>query len=330
MARSCPFCISTATRFWPNRAGRAKATRCAPIALWVMATMSISSRAMIRWRCTSDFAETLERCYHRSARYQNSARQVGFTERPRWPVIILRTPKGWTGPHRGGWHHRRGNIPCPPGAGRRCQEQSGTSENSGGVDAQLSAGSRSSTRDGRLTSRTGRSLRHRASGAWEPIPMPTAANCWLIWRSRLYRTTPLRSKQPATEHHESTRQLGKLLRESVLRNAEQRNFRLFCPDETNSNRLGDVFEVENRCLVEDHCPTDDHISPDGRVMEVLSEHLCQGWLEGYLLTGRHGLFATYEAFAMVSASMTVQHAKWLQEASQAGLARARSLRSIFC
>ncbi len=91
------------------------------------------------------------------------------------------------------------------------------------------------------------------------------------------------------------------------------NFRLFCPDETNSNRLGDVFEVENRRWVEPMIPIDDHLSPDGRVMEVLSEHLCHGWLEGYLLTGRHGLFATYEAFAMVSASMTVQHAKWLEK-----------------
>jgi xylulose-5-phosphate/fructose-6-phosphate phosphoketolase len=120
-------------------------------------------------------------------------------------------------------------------------------------------------------------------------------------------------KKPATERHESTRQLGKMLRDIFTRNAQQQNFRLFCPDETNSNRLGNVFEVENRCSVENIVATDDHISPDGRVMEVLSEHLCQGWLEGYLLTGRHGLFATYEAFAMVSASMTTQHTKWLEE-----------------
>jgi xylulose-5-phosphate/fructose-6-phosphate phosphoketolase len=80
-----------------------------------------------------------------------------------------------------------------------------------------------------------------------------------------------------------------------------KHFRLFCPDETNSNRLGHVFEVENRCSVGKIIPIDDHVAPDGRVMEVLSEHLCQGWLEGYVLTGRHGLFATYEAFAMVSA-----------------------------
>jgi xylulose-5-phosphate/fructose-6-phosphate phosphoketolase len=119
--------------------------------------------------------------------------------------------------------------------------------------------------------------------------------------------------RPAQERRESTRQLGQLLRDVFTRNAAQRNFRLFCPDETNSNRLGDVFDVENRCSMDPVVPTDDHVSADGRVMEVLSEHNCQGWLEGYLLTGRHGLFASYEAFAMVSASMTVQHAKWLQE-----------------
>ena len=119
--------------------------------------------------------------------------------------------------------------------------------------------------------------------------------------------------RPGSERHESTRQLGKLMRDVFTRNARQQNFRLFCPDETNSNRLGDVFTVENRCSMDAVLPTDDHVSPDGRVMEVLSEHNCQGWLEGYLLTGRHGLFATYEAFAMVSASMTVQHAKWLEE-----------------
>ena len=114
---------------------------------------------------------------------------------------------------------------------------------------------------------------------------------------------------PGTEHHESTRKLGEMMRD--IYRANPHNFRLFCPDETNSNRLGAVFEVESRCLVEKGLPGDDHVSPGGRVMEVLSEHNCEGWLEGYLLTGRHGLFATYEAFALIVASMTNQHAKWL-------------------
>ena len=102
---------------------------------------------------------------------------------------------------------------------------------------------------------------------------------------------------------------------SFVSNREDANFRLFCPDEINSNRLGAVFEVENRAFVGRRLSVDDHISPDGRVMEVLSEHNCEGWLEGYMLTGRHGMFVTYESFAMVSASMTVQHTKWLQEAT---------------
>jgi len=129
-----------------------------------------------------------------------------------------------------------------------------------------------------------------------------------------FRDYALDVSTPSTIRAESTRQLGKLLRDIYSGNREQANFRLFCPDEANSNRLGNVFEVENRCFVGKTISIDDHVSPDGRVMEILSEHNCEGWLEGYLLTGRHGLFATYEAFAMVSASMTVQHTKWLQEA----------------
>jgi xylulose-5-phosphate/fructose-6-phosphate phosphoketolase len=121
-------------------------------------------------------------------------------------------------------------------------------------------------------------------------------------------------KQPASERHESTRQLGQFVRDIFTANRESANFRLTSPDELASNRLGDVLSVENRCFVGKTLPIDDRVSPDGRVMEVLSEHLCEGWLEGYLLSGRHGLYVTYEAFAMISASMTVQHAKWLEEA----------------
>ena len=121
--------------------------------------------------------------------------------------------------------------------------------------------------------------------------------------------------RPAVQYAESTRRLGEHLRDVFVRNAEARNFRIMSPDEIRSNRLDAVFDVENRCTMDPILPTDDHESPFGRVMEVLSEHLCEGWLEGYLLTGRHGLFATYEAFAMVAASMTVQHTKWLEAAA---------------
>ena len=107
-----------------------------------------------------------------------------------------------------------------------------------------------------------------------------------------------------------------MLRDVFTLNKRAANFRLMCPDETNSNRLGDVFEVETRCFTGTTIEIDDHVSADGRVLEVLSEHLCEGWLEGYLLTGRHGLYVTYEAFAMISASMTVQHTKWLEGAAR--------------
>ncbi|HEU4539469.1 MAG TPA: phosphoketolase family protein, partial [Polyangiaceae bacterium] len=122
----------------------------------------------------------------------------------------------------------------------------------------------------------------------------------------------LEVRRPGGELRESTRQLGLMLRDVYRRNEAQKNFRLFCPDETNSNRLGAVYEVETRCFVGPTLASDERVGPEGRVMEVLSEHNCQGWLEGYVLTGRHGLFATYEAFALIVASMATQHAKWLE------------------
>jgi len=117
---------------------------------------------------------------------------------------------------------------------------------------------------------------------------------------------------PGRERHESTRRLAGWLRDIFVRNADAANFRITCPDEARSNRLDPVFEVQDRMTMDPVIATDDHLAADGRVMEVLSEHNCQGWLEGYVLTGRHGVFVTYEAFAMVSASMLVQHMKWLE------------------
>ena len=154
------------------------------------------------------------------------------------------------------------------------------------------------------------------------------------WSQEVYpdfRNYALEVEKPAAERHESTRKLGELLRDTFARNARQRNFRLFCPDEINSNRLGAVFEVENRCFVGPTIPNDDHVSHDGRVFEVLSEHLCEGWLEGYLLSGRHGLFASYEAFAMIPASMVVQQtspliARRMRAASLAEMSKPESVR----
>ena len=129
-----------------------------------------------------------------------------------------------------------------------------------------------------------------------------------------YRDFALSVDQPATGWPSPPANSASMLAEIYRRNPDQ--FRLFCPDETNSNRLGAVFDVSDRAFMERVDADDVKISADGRVMEVLSEHNCHGWLEGYTLTGRHGLFATYEAFAMVSASQTVQHSKWLEEADR--------------
>jgi xylulose-5-phosphate/fructose-6-phosphate phosphoketolase len=261
------------------------------------------------------FAATLDWCYGRIRALQQEARTSGVAGRQRWPAIVLRTPKGWTGPKEVAGLPVEGTFrshQVPMSATRTDPEQL----------AQLDSWLRSYhpeslfDDDGRFvedlaalapTGDRRMSANPHANGGTvlTDLPLPD-------FREYAVDVDPQR---PAAFRQESTRQLGKLLRDLYERTAESADFRLFCPDETNSNRLGNVFEVENRCLVGRTLDIDDHLAPDGRVMEVLSEHLCEGWLEGYLLTGRHGLFATYEAFAMVSASMTVQHTKWLQEAN---------------
>jgi len=257
------------------------------------------------------FAETLDLCYAKIRSYQEDARAHGFTKRPQWPAIILRTPKGWTGPKE---------VDGIPIEGTFRAHQVPVADVKANLDhLRLLEQWMRSYQPEELFDEQGRLIPELAAlapqGERRMGANPHANGGELLVGLDLpdFTEYAIAVNKPATERHESTRQLGKLLRDLFTRNATRRNFRLFCPDETNSNRLGNVFEVENRCSVERILPTDDHISPDGRVMEVLSEHLCEGWLEGYLLTGRHGLFATYEAFAMVSASMVVQHAKWLEE-----------------
>ena len=127
-----------------------------------------------------------------------------------------------------------------------------------------------------------------------------------------FRDYAVKVPSPGATDAESTRVMGKFLRDVMKQNLESKNFRLFSPDENNSNRWQDVLEVTNRCYMAEIYPEDDNLSPDGRVMEVLSEHQCQGWLEGYLLTGRHGFFSCYEAFIHIIDSMFNQHAKWLK------------------
>ncbi len=257
------------------------------------------------------FAETLDMCYAKIRSYQEDARTHGFTKRPRWPAIILRTPKGWTGPKEvdglpveGTFRSHQvpvADVKANPEHLKILEEWMHSYHAEELFDEQ-----------GRLLPELA-ALAPKGDRRMGANPHANGGKLLIDLDIPPFTDYAIDVQQPATEHHESTRQLGKMLRDLFTRNARQQNFRLFCPDETTSNRLGNVFEVENRCTVGNIIEIDDHLSPDGRVMEVLSEHLCEGWLEGYLLTGRHGLFATYESFAMIADSMIIQHAKWLEE-----------------
>jgi len=249
---------------------------------------------------------------------QSHARTDGVHGPARWPAIILRTPKGWTGPVTVDGHPVEGTF-------RSHQVPlSGVRENPEHL-TQLEAWLRS-YRPEVLFDKAGRLVPELAALAPAgKLRMGAAVASRGATAAALEIPDPEKySVDPAPRGsvvHETTRPLGEMLRDIYAATASDPRFRLFCPDETNSNRLGAVFEATDRCLLEpprngEHVLAEDHVSPDGRVMEVLSEHLCQGWLEGYLLTGRYGLFASYEAFAMVSASMTIQHAKWLQHARE--------------
>ncbi len=263
-------------------------------------------------------AAAMDGAYGRIRELQSRARSHGVHGPARWPAIILRTPKGWTGP---------AIVDGVPVEGTFRSHQvplAGVRENPEHL-AQLEAWMRSYQPE-TLFDSTGRFVPEMAAFAPEGSLRMGAARASRGADGNALEIPELeRYAVPATPRgsvvHETTRPLGELLRDIYVATVADPRFRLFCPDETNSNRLGAVFEATDRCLLEparagDHAQAADHVSPGGRVMEVLSEHLCQGWLEGYLLTGRHGLFASYEAFAMVSASMTVQHAKWLQHARE--------------
>ncbi len=257
------------------------------------------------------FAETLETCYGKIRAYQEEARAQRSTMEHAWPAIVLRSPKGWTGPKE---------VDGLPVEGTFRSHQVPVADVKEKPEhLQILEQWMRSYHPEELFDENARLIPELAAlaptGERRMGANPHANGGKLLVSLDIPNFTDyaVEVPKPATEHKESTRQLGMMLRDIFTRNAEQRNFRLFCPDETNSNRLTNVFEVENRTFEETILPTDDHLAPDGRVMEVLSEHLCHGWLEGYLLTGRHGIFATYESFALVSASMTVQHTKWLEE-----------------
>ncbi|HVT00476.1 MAG TPA: phosphoketolase family protein [Solirubrobacterales bacterium] len=258
-----------------------------------------------------DFAATLAECRAAIDAIRAEARAGGGRAgRPRWPAIVMRTPKGWTGPKVVDGVAVEGTFRAhqvPLAKVRENPEHLAMLEDwmrSYHPEEHFDERGRLRGAAGTLAPRGEKRMgatRHANGGRrLDGLVVPDPAGYAIAVEA------------PGVGRAESTRRLGELLRDVYSANAETANFRLFCPDETNSNRLGAVFEVEDRCLM-DAAGADEDVSPDGRVMEVLSEHNCQGWLEGYLLSGRHGLFATYEAFAMVSASMAIQHTKWLEE-----------------
>ena len=254
------------------------------------------------------FAAALDEALDEIDGIRRAARANGSGGRPRWPMIILETPKGWTGPAEvdgqpveGTW--RSHQVPL-----------AGVRDNADHL-RQLEEWMRSYRPDelfddqGRLASE----LAELAPEGKRRMSANPHANGGELLRDLAlpdFRDYAVDVTKPATTSSEATRVLGGFVRDVVARNAE--TFRVFGPDETASNRLGDIFAVTGRTWEAETEPTDEGLSPDGRVMEVLSEHLCQGWLEGYLLTGRHGLFNCYEAFIHIVDSMFNQHAKWLK------------------
>ncbi|HEV3402631.1 MAG TPA: phosphoketolase family protein, partial [Acidimicrobiales bacterium] len=253
-------------------------------------------------------AAALDACLDEIARIQGEARVGGVVRSARWPMIVLRTPKGWTGPKE--WHGKQ-----IEGSFRSHQVPLADTHDDDEQRAALEAWMHS-YRPAELFDEAGAPRAEIADlaprGARRMSANPNANGGTLLRDLRLpdFRDYAVEVIKPATTFASATTELGRYVRDVVRLNPD--SFRLFGPDETASNRLQAVFEVTDRTWLEGTEPGDDHLAPDGRVMEVLSEHLCQGWLEGYLLTGRHGLFNCYEAFIHIVDSMFNQHAKWLK------------------
>ncbi|MGZ4289635.1 MAG: phosphoketolase family protein [Gaiellaceae bacterium] len=253
-------------------------------------------------------AAVLDQAVEEIASLQRAARGEGLRERPRWPMIVLRTPKGWTGPKtvdglqtEGTW--RSHQVPLA--------EVRTNPEHLALLETWLRSYHPDELFDERgvlvpeLAELPPKSYRRMSAN-------PHANGGLLLEDLALpdFRDYAVDVAKPGTTFSEATRVLGSFVRDVIARNPTR--FRLFGPDETASNRLGAVFETTDRAWDAERLDSDDHLAPDGRVMEVLSEHQCQGWLEGYLLTGRHGLFNCYEAFIHIVDSMFNQHAKWLK------------------
>lgn len=255
-------------------------------------------------------AQTMDMVISEIKAIQHDARTNGFTKRPQWPMIILRSPKGWTGPKevdgkKAEDYWRSHQVPF-----------SDLSTNADHI--RLLEDWMKSYKPEELFDENGTLLPELAALAPEGDRRmganPHANGGLLLHDLKMpdFREYAVDVPKPATTYAQATKEMGIFLRDVMKNNLDSKNFRLFGPDETASNRLSPVFEVSERTWVAEMLPEDDHLAADGRVMEILSEHTCQGWLEGYLLTGRHGFFSCYEAFIHIIDSMFNQHAKWLK------------------
>ncbi len=255
-------------------------------------------------------AATMETIIAEIKTIQHDARTSGEAKRPRWPMIILRTPKGWTGPKEvdglkteGFWRSHQvpfAEMATKPGHVKLLDDWMKSYKPEELFDE-----------NGRLIAELAELApkNNRRMGA-----NPHANGGLLLKDLKLpdFRDYAVEVLEPGQVLGEATRVMGYLLRDVMKLNMGEQNFRVMGPDETASNRLGALFEVTDRVWMDETIPEDDHLAPNGRVMEILSEHTCQGWLEGYLLTGRHGFFSSYEAFIHIIDSMFNQHAKWLK------------------
>ncbi|MEG4506240.1 phosphoketolase family protein [Microcoleus sp. F6_B4] len=255
-------------------------------------------------------AATLDTAIGEIKAIQEKARTQGYSGRPQWPMIVMKTPKGWTGPKEVDGkktedYWRSHQVPLSEMASKPGH-------------VQLLEDWMKSYKPEELFDEKGKlipELAELAPRGDRRMGANPHANGGLLLRDLKmpkFEDYAVDVQKPGTVMAEATRVSGRFLRDVMKLNQENANFRIVGPDETASNRLDPVFEVTNRMWAGEILPEDDHISPDGQVMEVLSEHLCQGWLEGYLLTGRHGFFSCYEAFIHIIDSMFNQHAKWLK------------------
>ena len=310
---------STATRSPPRPCSPGSAARSWSISSWGTAIVRTWWRARSPQAAHQAMAATLDAALQDIHTIQSKARATGEATRPRWPMIILRTPKGWTGPKEvdgkqteGSWRSHQvplADMQTKPEHVRQLEQWMRSYrpeelfDEAGALVPELAA--LAPQGDRRMSANP-----HANGGVLlQDLSLPD------------FRDYAVSVPSPGTVTGEATRTLGGFLRDVMRQNDAQRNFRVFGPDETASNRLDALFEVTDRTWLADRLPGDEQLGPDGRVMEILSEHTCQGWLEGYLLTGRHGLFSCYEAFVHIVDSMFNQHAKWLKVTRQRPIRR---------